>query len=553
MSVPGAPTLWRRPLGRRRALAASGGFVAGVSLACGLRQRPAGSTGAQSTKPRSGGKFTQAAKADPPGFDPSTRFVTTAQVLGYPLDRLLTWKTGPDVKYTDFVVQPSLADRWETPDAQTYTFHLRPGVKFANLAPVNGRDLTTADVKWTIEFLSRTGAASGLKPAPSAAMFEGLDSVDTPDPSSVVVRFKEPFAPFVNTIALEYSGILPPEVANLDGGYEHNVIGTGPWQLDAAASQPGQRWIYRRNPTYWQAGLPYLDQITQLIIPDDATANAAFQTKQVDYLDYTGLTEDLVGQLKRADPRATVFTYLSTEGKHLYINVSKPPLNDERVRRAFMLCIDRDAMIKALSGGQGEWAVAGSMPGLFTQEEVRAMLPFDPTQAKQLLSAAGYSNGIDLTAMYPGQKYGQQLIDQWQLIQSQVKNAGINLTLQNVDPTEESNRKRTGDFQLELTPKMLEGDLDETVYTVFYSKSAGNYSRIKDANLDELVLAQRREPDVSKRREIWRQLAQAVAAGSWSTALYYSTQYQLWQPYLRDYYPSLGHRGWPLTRSWTDT
>jgi peptide/nickel transport system substrate-binding protein len=311
------------------------------------------------------------------------------------------------------------------------------------------------------------------------------------------------------------------------------------------------RWVYKKNPAYWQEGLPYLAQITQLVIPDDATANAAFQTKQVDFLDYTGLTEDLVGQLKRAVPGAIVFSYLSTEGKHLYINVSKPPLNDERVRKALLLCIDRDAMIKALSGGQGEWAVAGGMPGLFTPGEVHQMLPFDPAQAKQLLSAAGYPNGVDLTAMYPGQKYGQQLVDQWQLIQAQVKKAGINLTLQNVDPTEESNRKRTGDFQLEMTPKMLEGDLDETVYTVFYSKSAGNYSRIKDAKLDELVLAQRREPDVNKRREIWRELAQAVAAGAWATALYYGTQYQLWQPTLHDYYPSLGHRGWPLTHSWT--
>lgn len=522
-----------------------------VLAGCGTTQKAATKTPVGKIK--TGGKFTQTAKADPPGFDPSTRFVTTAQVLGYPLDRLLAWKTGPDVKYTDFVIQPSLAERWETPDAQTYTFHLRPGVKFANLAPVNGRDLTTADVKWTLEFLSRTGSAASLKPAPSAAMFEGLDTVETPDPSTVVVHFKEPFAPFINTIALEYSGILPPEVANLDGGYERHVIGTGPWQLDPSSSQPGLRWVYKKNPTYFREGLPYLDQITQLIIPDDATANAAFQTKQVDYLDYTGLTEDLVGQLKRAVPSAVVFDYLSTEGKHLYINVSKPPLDDVRVRRAFMLCIDRDAMIKALSGGKGEWAVAGGMPGLFTPEEVHQMLPFDPAQAKQLMSAAGYANGLDLTAMYPGQKYGQELIDQWQLIQSQVKKAGINLTLQSVDPTEESNRKRTGDFQLEMTPKMLEGDLDETVYTVFYSKSAGNYSRIKNPTLDQLVLAQRREPDQAKRREIWRQLARAVAEGAWSTALYYSTHYQIWQPYLRDYYPSLGHRGWPLTQSWIDT
>jgi ABC-type transport system substrate-binding protein len=292
--------------------------------------------------------------------------------------------------------------------------------------------------------------------------------------------------------------------------------------------------------------------VTQLIIPDDATANAAFETRQLDVLDYTGLTDVLAGQISRAVPNAVVFNYLSTEGKHLYINVGRPPLNDQRVRSALLMCIDRDAMIKALADGKGEWALAGGIPGLFSDAETRQLLPFDPAQAKQLLSAAGYGGGIDLTAIYPGQKYGQELIDQWQLIQAQVKKAGINLILQSVDPTEESNRKRSGDFQLEMVPKNLEGDLDETIYTVFYSKSAGNYSRINDPTLDQLVLAQRREPDLARRRDLWRQLGRAVAGGAWSTALYYRTQYQLWQPYLRDYYPNQGYRGWPLVASWLD-
>jgi len=539
-----------RRLRRRRLIAAAGAVAALASAAC-RPLKPAHQAPAQGTI-KSGGKFTQAAKADPPGFDPSTRFVTTASVLGYPLDRLLGRKTGPDVKYDDFVIEPRLADKWETPDAQTYTFHLHPGVRFANLAPVNGREMTPADIKWTLEFLSRTGDASALKPAPSAAMFEGLESVESPDAATAVVHFKEPFAPFLNTITLEYSGILAREVGDLSGGYAQNVIGTGPWQLDTGASAPGQHWVFKKNPSYFRQGLPYLEQITQLIIPDDATANAAFETRQLDILDYTGLTDQLAGQITRAAANAVVFNYLSTEGKHLYINVGKPPLNDERVRKAFLMCIDRDAMIEALADGKGEWAVAGGIPGLFSDAEVRQMLTFDPAQAKQLLNAAGYGNGLDLTAMYPGQKYGQELIDQWQLIQAQVKKAGINLVLQSVDSTEESNRKRSGDFQLEMVPKMLEGDLDETIYTSFYSKSAGNYSRINDPTLDQLVLAQRREPDLAKRRELWRQLARAVADGAWSTALYYRTQYQLWQPYLKDYYPNQGYRGWPLVASWLD-
>ena len=541
-----------RTVNRRRILAA-GAAGAGViaAAACGGGTRSA-KPAAQAGKLKLGGKFTQAVKADSPSFDPSTRFVVTAQEIEFTQDRLLGWRTGSDVKYTDFFIEPRLADKWETPDAQTYTFHLHPGVKFANLPPVNGRAFVSDDVKWTLEYLSRTGAASSLKPAPSAAMFEGLDKVETPDPSTVVVKFKEPFAPFLNTISLEFSGILAREVADLDGGYDKNVIGTGPFQMDRSSSQQGLRWVYKKNPTYWRQGLPYMDQVTQLVIPDDSTANAAFQAKQADYIDYTGLTGDLAAQVQRSVPSAVVFSYLAPEGKHIYMNVSKPPLNDERVRRAFMLGIDRDAMIKALSGDKGEWALSGGFPGLFTQDEVRKLLPHDPAQAKQLMSAAGYSNGVDLTVIYPGQKYGQELVDQWQLMQAQLKPVGINLLLQSIDPTEESNRKRSGDFQLEMSPKPLEGDLDEIVYTMFYSKSAGNYGRIKDAKLDELVLGQRKEPELSKRREIWRQISTHVAQSAWSADLYYTTRYRIWHSYLKDYYPNQGYRGLNLVTSWLD-
>lgn len=540
---------------RRRFLATTAaGAGLGMAAACGSNKpRPAGGgNAAQATRPKAGGKFNQPLKADPPGFDPATRFIQTAQMIGITMDRLLMWRTGPGTKYTDLVLEPGLADKWETPDAQVYTFHLHPDVKFANLPPVNGREMTSADVKWTLEYVSRTGESKSLKPAPSAAMFEGLERIETPDASTVVVHFGDPFAPFLNNVASEFSGILAREVAAVDGGYDKNTVGTGPWQLDMPSSQPGHLWVFKRNATYFRPGRPYIDQLNQIVLPDDSTTNAAFQAKQVDMVAYTGLTFQLARQLQKAVPSATLFDYLAPQGKHIYMNVSKPPLNDERVRRAFILSIDRDAMLKALADGKGEWSLSGGTPGLFTQDEIRKLLPHDPAQAKQLVSAAGYPNGVDINVIYPGQKYGQELIDQWQLIQQQVKQAGINLVLQSIDATEESTRKRTGDFQLEMAPKPIEGDLDEIVHEMFYSKSAGNYGRINDPKLDDLVLAQRREPDLTKRRDLWRQIATHVAQAAWCTDLYYTTGYYVWQPYLRDFYPNQGYHGWPILNSWLD-
>lgn len=540
-------------LNRRRLLAAAGAAGAATLAACGSRPGSSGKAAStQASQPKAGGKFTFPLTEDPASLDGANRFETTGNFLGWTSDRLLQFAAGPKVNYSDTILQPSLSDKYETPDAQTYTFHLHPGVTFANLPPVNGRALTADDVKYTFEYLSRTGAFKSLAAAPSQAMFEGIDTIQTPDPSTVVVSFKAPFAPFLNTAASEFASIQAHEVHDLPGGFDKNAIGTGPWQLDTNQSKQGQRWVFSRNQTYWRKGLPYIDQTTGLVIKDDSTATAAFQTRQLDVLLQDVLTDELAQQVQKTVAGSVIFSYVPPTGSHINMNVSRPPLNDLRVRQAFNLSIDRDAMINSLSSGKGEWALSGSMPGLFTTEEIRKLLPHDPQQAKQLMSAAGYANGVDISVIYPGQKYGQILIDQWQLMQQQVKPAGINLILQNIDSNEESNRKRTGDFQLEMSPKVLTGDLDDVIYTVFYSKSPGNYSRINDPKLDQLLLAQRKEPDTAKRKDLWRQIATYVTQNNYSADLYYPTQYQLFQGYLKNYAPNQGYRSLPLVESWLD-
>lgn len=534
------------------ALAAGATLLAACSGRRSTRQQPAGD--AQSGKPRAGGQINQEQKYDPDSFDPSTRLNDVAQIMGYTNDSLLAFKTGKDIQYNDIVLAPSLADRWESPDAQTFTFHLHPGVTFANLPPVNGRPLTSADVKWTFEYLTRTGTLQDkhLPPAPAAVMFEGLDRVETPDANTAAVHFRKPFAPFLNYLASKFSVIIAHEIYDQDGSFSKRAAGSGPWQIDAAASLPGSRWAFKKNPNYFMPGLPYIDQVNWLILPDDATSNAAFQTRQIDMLDYSGLTQDTVQQIQKALPSATVYPYLDPEGNHIYLNLSWPPLNDERIRTAFCLCIDRDALLKVLSNGKGQWAVPGSEPGLFTPEEAKQLLPHDPAQAKQLVSAAGYANGVDIEAIYPGEKYGQLHITELQLLQSQLKPAGINLVLKSIDAATESSRKRSGDFQIDTSPKKIESDLDEYLYTVFYSKSNGNYGRINDAQLDTLLVAQRQEPDQNKRNDLWRQAVRYIVQHSLASALYYGTRYFLWEPYLRDYYPNRGYRGWPLTSSWIE-
>jgi len=127
-------------------------------------------------------------------------------------------------------------------------------------------------------------------------------------------------------------------------------------------------------------------------------------------------------------------------------------------------------------------------------QEVKQLQKYDPEQAKQLLAAAGFPSGIELELIEPTTKYGQQFVTQVQLLQSQVKKAGITLKLKPVTDTEDSQAKRAGTFQLDLDPNTTKaGDPDGSLYPLFNSASTTtNYLRVRDPKLDALLDAQRR-------------------------------------------------------------
>lgn len=463
---------WGDRLSRRGALGVTASVGAARLFAgcrgAGTSGRGTASTAQVSGKPRSGGQISGVKKSDPPTFDPAQKLTDSAEVFDFTNDSLLGFKFGPDVKYDEIIVGPKLAECWETPDAKAVTFHLRQGVRFANLPPVNGRSLTSEDVKWTYEYMTRMGSFKdkSLGASPAAVMFEGLDRVDTPDAATVVVHFSQPFVPFVTYAASQWTPIVAHEVFDQDGDFKKRTAGTGPYQLDAGATQKGSRWVFKKNPEYFLAGRPYIDQTNWLIFTEDATADAAFQTRQIDILDYSGLSLDTVQRIKKAHPEVVEYDYVDAQNNHIYMNVTKPPLDDQRIRKAIALSIDRDEFIRVVASGKGQWAMAGAWPGVFSEEEIKQILKYDPAQAKQLLAAAGYPNGVDIELIYPGTNYGQEHITRLQLLQAQLKRTGININLKDVDHSTESQRKRTGDFQLDVAPRagLNAGDIDGLLY-----------------------------------------------------------------------------------------
>jgi peptide/nickel transport system substrate-binding protein len=536
------------------------GFAA-TALACGaVQQPPAGGGapgGAAPDQPKAGGSLKTRITSDIDNWDITIADKNIASRYS-PLvtNRLLGNKAAKDVGYADVVLTPELAEKWEVShDARSFTFHLRKGVKWANQPPLNGRELTSDDVKWSFDYQTRTGALQGSK-LPRGQfdwMLEGLDSIETPDKYTVVVKFKEAFAPFLNYAGSANMPMLPKEIHAEKGNFQDYLIGTGPFQYDKGASQTGTRFVFKKNPDYFKPGQPYLDEIVELVVRDDATAQAAFQTKQIDII----FAESAQGAqvIERANPQAVKFEGPLPAPMNIYIN-SRPgsPSNDVRLRKALALGINREEFIQTFSGGKGTPALAGALPDTFSPEEARKMLRHDPVEAKRLVEDAGFKDGVSVDWLHfadDSSDYRSEV----QLVQAQLKKVGINLNLKPLERQDAINTRRQGNFQLSGVGKALDPDGESYLYQVFFPKAGNNYGGVDDAKLTAMINAQRREGDPAKRQAIIQEAVRYVNAEQYyGLALYYKTRYEFWTPALKGYFPQFWGRfmPYPVDTVWLD-
>jgi peptide/nickel transport system substrate-binding protein len=547
-----------RPTRRRLLIYGTAGSASLALAACGSRgaSRQSSSPAKTAGKARPGGQLNVRQLTDPFDFDPTGKPTNNRAPMAYAYDSLLSFQSGPNVAFYDVKIQPGLAERYEAPDGVTFTFHLRKNVRFANLPPVNGRPVTSADLKWSMEYVARQGTIKDDKklfPGLYSDSFQGLTSIQTPDDYTIVFKFSEPFAPFLNYSAAEWNPVLAHEIYDQEGNFSNRLVGTGPFQVDEASSRNGERTVYKRNPSYFLEGRPYLDQINELDLKDDATALAAFQTKQLDLIPArTVAGVGGIDSVKRLVPDAVVFEDME-KSKLLLMGTEKPPLNDARIRKALSLSIDHDEYVKAMTGGKGEWALASAVPGLFSQQEIKQILKYDPEQARRLVAEAGYPNGVELELIYPPQKYGQQHVTQVQLLQSQAKKGNINIKLLPVEDSVESRRQKQGDFQLDLLPNTIKaGDPDGILYAIYYSSSGSNYGRVKDPKLDKLLLDQRKEMDSAKRKELIREIVRYVNEVPWGLGLYDGPEGWPMRPYVKDFAPNFAQLNDHHTQTWLD-
>ena len=539
-------------LSRRHLLKLGGVALAGASMAPVV---------ARAQAPKRGG--TLAIRTwDPPHFDPfQTISYKTHIALSFTHSRLLKHKAGPSVVPGTFPLEGDLAESWTQPNETTYVFKLRRGVKWHNKPPVNGRELTADDVVFSVNhFLTVKGNAN-------AYMLKAVDKVEAPDKYTVKFTLKEPFVWFLDMISNPHAvAIVAKEVLDKHGDFKkwESVIGTGPWMLDSYRPNVGLSYV--RNPNYFIQGLPYIDRIEATVDDDNASRMAAFLSGKYDLgWEFPGTINrvdwvQIKDTLKQKRPKLQTVEFPSPVMSHISMRTDQKPFNDERVRQAMSMAIDRRALIEAVFEGVGamnpavpaalkEWSIPFDKLG-----EGAKYYKHDPAEAKKLLAAAGYPNGFPGTMCFTTGYGSTILVDSLQLVQKDLKNVGIDVK---IDQKEYGAYIATcfyGKFDsMTYGPQTGFLEPDNFLYGQYYPEELKNQSHISDPVVADMLVRQRRTLDIAKRRDIIYDIQRHLAKKQYYVQMPSGVYIAVWEGAIKNYGPNMGYDyGGRFMAAWLD-
>jgi peptide/nickel transport system substrate-binding protein len=361
---------------------------------------------------------------------------------------------------------PQLATGYTVSDDQlTWTFTLREGVKFHD-----GSDLDSADVKFSIE-----RATPGLEPNPDGAAFgfinAAIESVEAPDPLTVVIKTKFPWSPMLADVVGFINYIVPADFGGkTEEEFFANPVGTGPFMFDGWDKGVELRLV--KNPDYWKEGQPYLDSVTWRVVGDDNTrllqlqGGEAHVNQEVPYASLEALAA-------ADETEAAVFPAETTQ--YVLLNVTQPPLDDVHARRAIAYAIDRQAIVDAVLLGNGEVANSFMSPQIRFYDPESPGIQFDLDKAREELAMSSVPDGFDLeittTSDYT------LYLDIATILQAQLAEIGVNVTLRPVEFTNLYSTISSGDFQAAMEGWTSDiPDPDEQVSFMADFVSAQSYS-----------------------------------------------------------------------------
>jgi len=405
-------------------------------------------------------------------------------------NNLVTFDPVKPLEIFDTVI-PELAERWSWQDGyRNLVLFLRHGVKWHD-----GQPFTSKDVKFTFDMVREAADATGkLRVNPRKDWYGNVEAIETPDAYTVVFHLKRPQPSLLLMLASGDSPVYPAHVPPAE--QRVRCVGTGPFKL--REWKRGEYVDYVKNPDYFVKGRPYLDGIRYLIVTERGTRTAALQAGRADAASPLDSSPQMAAQLRASVPGMVITRVGAGNADNLLLNITKPPFNDARVRKAFSRAVDRQAFIKTVLQGSGTpgGAMAPRPIGFWGLAAADLGPAGDKAAARQLLASAGYTASNPLRVEMVTRNLAIYR-DMAAFVLSELKQVGVEATLRSIDTVEWFAIASRKDFQIGAN---ISGyGIDSNFFEHYTCRSTRNYTGYCDEETEKLIEAQSQELDLKKR------------------------------------------------------
>ena len=436
-------------------------------------------------------------------FDP---FKSTLYVEYFEINQMyeaLTWVND------EGEITPVLAEDWSvSEDGKEITINVRQGVKFHS-----GEEMKASDVAFSLNTAKESVAVR-------SHLGTFIEAVATDD-YTVVCKMEAPFAPFMSFIS-NISIVSEAYYNEHDGNLDTNCNGTGPYKMvDVDLNSVCHMTAFE---DYWQGEAP-IKNITFTIITDDTTAAVSYMAGEVDFIACPASQYLEIS----AQPEQYAFTAIPTKHTALFVmNEEREPFNNKQVRQALNYATDRETMCQVAFEGYAEPAwLQGNETCFGINYDYAVKYPYDLEKAKELLTEAGYPNGVDLGTMYTiaGSYFDKCAV----VFQSSVMELGCTVELVGMDSTAMTAEILAGNFDMATPGQSFSTDFAyaSRQYTT-EGIGSGNYDRYSNPRVDELFAAAQSETDSDKRLEMYGEVISIVTDDAVGIPLFHKNLMFAW-------------------------
>jgi peptide/nickel transport system substrate-binding protein len=407
-----------------------------------------------------------------------------------------------------YKIVPGLAQSWDiSKDGLTYTFKLRPNVKFHD-----GTALTAEAVRFCFERqMNDKGPYYATGTYPYVKGFLGnVAGVEVIDPLTVQIKLKAPLTPFLQYLAHHSLYIYSPEALKKFGkDIVKNPVGTGPFKLETW--EPGVKVVLARNAQYW-GGAPKIRQAIYVPIIEAQARLAAIKTGEIDLT--MDVPPDSLAELRK-DANVVVAETNSSAVWYVTLNTRHPILKDRRVRQALNYAVNKEAIIRDILKDTAIVA-RGPMSPVYGPyyEDSLPKYPHDLEKARTLLKEAGYGGGFDLTFLVPESGSGMQSpVEMATVIQANLGQVGVRAKIQTMEWGAYLKKYLEAPDMAEMSWNPSIGDPDHMMYMLLSSDrfppafNAGFYQNDK---VDDLLRKGRTTIDEKTRVPLYKEAQKLV-------------------------------------------